>query len=1240
MSVSAHDNHSMTSGRDPVLDDLIEEIANRIQAGESVDGAAILARYPDRADSIRRLLPAIEVMAEFGVSASRLAAAGVSPESSPIAAELGTLGDFRLVRELGRGGMGIVYEAEQLSLHRRVALKVLPFAAALDARQIQRFQLEAHAAACLHHPHIVPVHGVGCERGVHYYAMQLIDGQSLAAMIAELRRLDGLDPPDGPAPGPDGVSTSELAARLLSGGLLDRPAGASSEAPTEAGPAATTAPLPAAASHPEAPPLPASRTGPARPATSGSSTRNREYVRGAARLALQAAEALDHAHARGIVHRDIKPGNLLLDARGRLWIADFGLAQVRGDDRLTLSGDVLGTLRYMSPEQALGRRVVIDGRTDIYSLGVTLYELLTLRPAVDGRDRAEVLRRIAEREPAPPRQLNPAVPRDLETIITKAMAKDPADRYATAGDLVMDLGRFLEGRPIEARRSSGTERAWRWCRRNPLVASLVAALAAVLVGGFVGMSVLWLRAERNADHARDQQAEAERLAGLEARARSEAEKQTSLAQEQSKSAQERAEELRRRDYISRVNLAYRECLEDNVGRALQLLEDCPKDLRGWEWEYVRHQCHTELRTLRGHSDSVNALAFSPDGTRIVSGGGRPYTHPVAQDRAELILWNTMTGREIVRFAGLKGSVHSVAFSPDGARIASGSGSYGMPVEVEGRVALWDARTGKILADKTERLLNPLSVAFSPDGRLLGAGFGIWSGEHAPGRLRVWDAQTGVDVLTADAPPGGVNQIAFSPDGKTIASACSGVVQLWGVEPPRKLRELKGHTSWIYGVAFSPDGKRLATAGWDKTVRLWDPGSGAELLTIDEHNGNATGVAFSPDGRSLASASEDHTVRMWDAASGRELRRLRGHHAAVLGAAFAPDGRSLASASEDGTVRVWDAALDHKSALSGHTGMVMGVAFSPDGQRVATASGDCTVAVWETTTGTRLLRLAGGKGWVNSVAYSPDGRLIAAAGEYAAAQIWDAVCGCLLRDVEHLDSFVRVVAFSPDGRLLAAGTGVHDFAPNSPGSVYVWDVATGGEILRFRGHAGRVLSLAFSPDSRLIASGGGSPEDRPHPSDEVILWEATTGNVVHRLLDHSRRINGLAISRDGQWLASACEDGVVRIWDVTTGSLIWSRRVPSRGATSLAFHPEGNRLAVGASDRTITLWDPASGELIISLTGHTAAVCGLEFSRDGTRLVSSSFDRTARIWDALPPGDTDSSISRSQGALSRDPIGRR
>jgi tetratricopeptide (TPR) repeat protein len=495
-----------TSTRDPLLSDLIDEVSRQLEAGEPVDLDAFIAAHPERADALRLVLPALAVLADLGRSAARDPRSGIDRPDSPLE-PLGELGDFRLLREIGRGGMGVVYEAEQVSLGRRVALKLLPMAAALDPRQIQRFRVEAQAAACLHHPHIVPVHGVGCERGVHYYAMQLIEGRSLAAMIAELRRLDGLDPSDGPAPDLAAVPTTDLAARLLSGGA--------------GGPDVPTVALPATV-----PPSPLAGEGgpqgrmtrlpngqkPLTKSPSSTCTRNREYIRNAARLALQAAEALDHAHTRGILHRDIKPGNLLLDAEGRLWVTDFGLAQVRGDDRVTLTGDVLGTLRYMSPEQALGRRVVIDGRTDVYSLGVTLYELLTLRPAVDGRDRAEILRRIADGDPPPLRKINLAVPADLETIVLKATAKDPVGRYATAQELAEDLRNFLEDRPIRARRPTLAERARRWGRRHRTLAwsaAMTVLVAALMLAGGIG----YVARDRAARLAQTGQRAAEALAG-------------------------------------------------------------------------------------------------------------------------------------------------------------------------------------------------------------------------------------------------------------------------------------------------------------------------------------------------------------------------------------------------------------------------------------------------------------------------------------------------------------------------------------------------------------------------------------------------------------------------------------------------------------------------------------------------------------------------------------------------------
>jgi serine/threonine protein kinase/Tfp pilus assembly protein PilF len=450
---------------------------------------------PEHADRLRRLLPALEALVELGASAvhseSRLSR-GAESRRMPTAAPR-VLGDYRILREIGRGGMGVVYEAEQRSLNRRVALKVLPMSAALDGRQFQRFQLEAQAAACLHHNNIVPVFAVGIEGGMPYYAMQFIEGRSLADVNAELRRAEGLDPAvrpnDGAAPRIADVTTTALARSLLAGDTGPRHATGSGEVvetearaarpPPGVPPATAAAPVEIRV-HPESSAGIAARTS----AKPGSSTHTRAYAHTVAGLGLQAAEALDHAHTRGVLHRDIKPGNLLLDADGRLWVADFGLAQIQGNHGLTLTGDVLGTLRYMSPEQALARRVVIDGRTDIYSLGVTLYELLTLRPAVDGEDRAEILRRIADREPPAPSASNPAVPRDLETVVRKAMAKEPSERYATAKELADDLRRFLDSRPIAARPPSLADRVAKWARRH--------SAGVVTAAVFLGLAVLGL----------------------------------------------------------------------------------------------------------------------------------------------------------------------------------------------------------------------------------------------------------------------------------------------------------------------------------------------------------------------------------------------------------------------------------------------------------------------------------------------------------------------------------------------------------------------------------------------------------------------------------------------------------------------------------------------------------------------------------------------------------------------------
>jgi serine/threonine protein kinase len=410
-----------------------------LESGRVPDRPAYLARYPELAQELAECFDGIELAHAAGQALGPV----VPP---PIQHATGTLGDFQIVREIGRGGMGIVYEAVQLSLGRRVALKVLPFAAGLDARHLQRFRTEAHAAAGLHHTNIVPVHAVGFERGVHFYAMQLIDGRSLDAVIAELRG--------------DKSQITNHKSQAEAG--ADDVCDLRFEVCDFKRPGASTADL---------------RAGPTSGRTSQRSGRARESYRTAARIAAQVADALEYAHQAGVIHRDIKPANLLLDARGTVWVTDFGLAQVT-DASLTRTGDVVGTLRYMSPEQALGQRVLVDHRTDIYSLGATLYELLALEPIFSGHDRRALLHQILEAEPRPLRQVDRAVPAELETIVLKALAKGPEERYATAAEMAADLRRFLDEQPILARRPTLVERVRKWMRRHP---SLVGAAVLVLV---------------------------------------------------------------------------------------------------------------------------------------------------------------------------------------------------------------------------------------------------------------------------------------------------------------------------------------------------------------------------------------------------------------------------------------------------------------------------------------------------------------------------------------------------------------------------------------------------------------------------------------------------------------------------------------------------------------------------------------------------------------------------------------
>jgi WD40 repeat protein/serine/threonine protein kinase len=1098
-----------------------DEFLRRQERGERPDVEEYAARYPQAGAVLRKVLAALELLEQS--LAQSAVAAGTSSEA-PVT---GVLGDFRLLREVGRGGMGVVYEAEQVSLGRRVALKVLPFAAALDAKQLQRFKNEAQAAAHLQHPHIVPVHSVGCERGVHFYAMQLIDGHTLAAVIAELRRLVR---PQTSEPSEAVGKASAWAEELASGRW----------APAQDSPSAgpPTGPYLPAPGEPSA----LTTIRPVAALSTDRSTTSPAFFRTVANLGVQAAEALEHAHQVGVIHRDIKPANLLVDAGGSLWVTDFGLARLGTEAGLTLTGDLLGTLRYMSPEQALAKRVAVDARTDVYSLGVTLYELLALEPAYDGRNREEVLRQIAFEEPRPPRRLNRAIPAELETIVLKAMAKNPEERYATAQELADDLRRFLDDQPIRAKRPSLRQRVTKWARRHQ---SVVRAGLVVLVLAVFGLSgstwLIWRSFERE----------------------------------------------RQDGYYQRIALAEREWSANNLGRMQQLLDECPADLRGWEWHYLRRLRYKTLAPFR-HDGAVLDASFSPDGWRIAS---------ACQDGIVKV-WDAQTGLALLTFQAHASNASGVAFSPDGRRLATIG-------RMERVVQVWDAQTGDRILTLSKPKGMASRVAFSPDGRHLACA-GIREGEF--GEVTLWDAITGQEVYTRVGHTGPVADVTFRADGKTFASAGhDGTVRVWEAATGQERLTFCGHRAQVQKIAFSPDGQRLASAAGDITtradgeVKVWEAQTGREVLTLRGHVGPVLSVAWSPDSRRLATGGFDQTVKIWDLATGREALTLRGHADLWISVvAFSPDGNRLLSGSLDRTVRVWDAtplgeeAGEEYLTFHGHRAGVRCLAYRPDGCYLASAGDDKVVLIWDAQTGRELRQLAGDTGVVTSLAFSCRGERLALGTQRL--KVWDTTTW---QELVVLTGLRHAVSFSRDDRYLAS-SGI-DY------SVKLLNRTTHQVLRTLRDHHWGIFALAFSPDSCTLASASAD--------GSVRLWDVATGEEIPApRLRHPGVITSVAWRPDGRRLVSAGQDGTVTVWDTAS----WQEVRTFHGTSavlSAAWSPDGRRLAWGSTNATIQVADPASGAILRTLRGHTSWVTGVAFSPDGLWIASASLDRTVKIWKA-------------------------
>lgn len=1069
-------------------------------ASESTDDATLFTGYAAPADALT--IPPIEHDAAAIVTAP------------PIGTKVKYLGDYELLDEIARGGMGVVYKARQVRLNRTVALKMILAGQLAGDAEVQRFHSEAEAAANLDHPGIVPIYEVGEHDGHHYFSMGLVQCGSLANRIT-----------DGPLP-------SKEAAELMH----------------------------------------------------------------------KIAEAVAYAHENGVIHRDLKPANILLDQDGQPHITDFGLAkQVKGDSRLTATGQVLGTPSYMPPEQASGRIDQVKESADIYSLGAVLYATLTGRPPFQADNPLDTLMQVLEREPVSPRQLNPSVPRDLETICLKCLEKDRRRRYESAGALAADVECFLHGEPIIARPVGSFERAAKWARRNRKLAALSAALVIVLLLATIisgSFAISENAAKREAVNARKAESEQKNLA---LKRESEAKTARHQEAEQRRLAEQREAEALWNTYVARMQTLRPVWERGEFGQLEVLLDqyepkDGEPDFRGWEWRYLRDQCRANIRILTTNARTKNAV-WRPDGKRLA----------IRRTDGAVVIWDT-DARRIVRSLSGSGDM-PIAWSPDGRLLAVGLG--------ESDLDIWDTVTGEKVRQihcKLQRtnLRHSYGLDWSHNGELLaygGDGFlEILASDGTPQRqFRVGRVVTGNWIRAVDWHPADMRLGVVDHDGYVYAFDGLNGQQLWRTEATN---------IDCCDVAWRPDGKRLACSARYPVyaAKVFDE-RGELVATLPRVYGS---ISWSPDGNRIAATGPSQFVHIWHVESD-ERHEIPVHKGSIFAMAWRPASDEIFTVGYHGTLKLWNASMTHEPALTIHAhprpapqsqAPRVSVSWSPDSAHLISGGPRGRVAIWNSSNGEQEAELVQEGSAVHVVAWHPDGRMVAAITEAGRITLWDADTKQVLKTLVTGSRSVdfRYLDWSRDGERLLCD--VAEAPLNQEKPVYYWEDRGLGERRQLTTSFRNVVS--WHPDGDRIALMRNRQVEMWSVPEHRLLYKFEQGAWNKPIWEPRGRI--MAFGQNG-----------LRYVNPHSGEFIAAAALHA-GTTYGDWSPAGDRIVTaGREDARLKSVDAATGDEVFTLSTDGAGFTDVAFSPDGRRIATADNTGFVRIWgspEIETPGDFD------------------